>query len=160
MTGTSGVSYVDPSTGRTYPLGEARWRADNGHYLNLGPAPGLGRDDIDPGRDSVWRYAKALLVDPDDAVSMGEGWTPLVAGVWAGAPVLFKLEFLMPTGSFKDRGMPVERRGAGKTQARDGVALPIDALLGAGQALVVAEPARRRGLVGHQDVESRPGSSR
>ena len=107
MTGTSGVSYVDPSTGRTYPLSEARWRADNGHYLNLGPAPGLGRDDIDPGRDSVWRYAKALLVDPDDAVSMGEGWTPLVAGVWAGAPVLFKLEFLMPTGSFKDRGMTV-----------------------------------------------------
>ena len=107
MTGTSGVSYVDPSTGGTYPLGEARWRADNGHYLNLAPAPGLGRDDIDPGRDSVWRYAKALLVDPDDAVSMGEGWTPLVAGVWAGAPVLFKLEFLMPTGSFKDRGMTV-----------------------------------------------------
>ena len=107
MTGTSGVSYVDPSTGRTYPLSEARWRADNGHYLNLGPAPGLGRDDIDPGRDSVWRYAKALLVDPEDAVSMGEGWTPLVAGVWAGAPVLFKLEFLMPTGSFKDRGMTV-----------------------------------------------------
>src|SRR4029450_2871080 len=53
------------------------------------------------------RSAKALLVAPADAVSMGEGWTPLVAGVWAGAPVLFKLEFLMPTGSFKDRGMTV-----------------------------------------------------
>jgi threonine synthase len=107
VTGASAVSYVDPSTGRTYPLSEARWRGDDGHYLNLGPAPGLGRDDIDPGRDSVWRYAKALLVDADDAVSMGEGWTPLVAGEWGGATVLFKLEFLMPTGSFKDRGMTV-----------------------------------------------------
>jgi threonine synthase len=101
------VNYVDPSTGRTYPLATARWCGEDGHYLNLGPGQGLGRDDIDPGRDSVWRYAKALLVDAEDAVSMGEGWTPLVAGVWAGAPVLFKLEFLMPTGSFKDRGMTV-----------------------------------------------------
>src|SRR5215470_8531789 len=101
------VSYVDPSSGRTYPTTEPRWCGDDGHYLNLGPGPGLGRDEIDLGRDSVWRYAKALLVDPEDAVSMGEGWTPLVAGVWAGAPVLFKLEFLMPTGSFKDRGMTV-----------------------------------------------------
>jgi threonine synthase len=101
------VSYVDPSTGRTYPLTEARWCAENGHYLNLGPGPGLRRDDIDPSRDSVWRYAKALLVDAEDAVSPGEGWTPLVAGVWTGAPVLFKLEYLMPTGSFKDRGMTV-----------------------------------------------------
>ena len=101
------MSYVDPSTGRTYPLTEARWCAENGHYLNLGPGPGLRRDDIDPGRDSLWRYAKALLVDAEDAVSLGEGWTPLVAGVWTGAPVLFKLEYLMPTGSFKDRGMTV-----------------------------------------------------
>ena len=101
------VRYVDPATGRTYPIDEPRWCGDDGHYLNLEPGPGLSRADIDPGRDSVWRYAKALLVDADDAVSMGEGWTPLVAGVWAGAPVLFKLEFLMPTGSFKDRGMTV-----------------------------------------------------
>ena len=101
------MSYVDPSTGRTYPLTEARWCAENGHYLNLGPGPGLRRDDIDLSRDSLWRYAKALLVDAEDAVSLGEGWTPLVAGVWTGAPVLFKLEYLMPTGSFKDRGMTV-----------------------------------------------------
>jgi threonine synthase len=101
------VSYVDPSTGRHYPLTEARWRADNGHYLNLAPGPGLGRADIDPSRRSVWRYAKALRVDAAHAVSMGEGSTPLVAGEWRGAPVLYKLDFMMPTGSFKDRGMTV-----------------------------------------------------
>jgi threonine synthase len=101
------VSYVDPSTGQHYPLTEARWRADNGHYLNLAPGPGLGRADIDPPRRSVWRYAKALRVDAAHAVSMGEGGTPLVAGEWRGAPVLYKLDFMMPTGSFKDRGMTV-----------------------------------------------------
>jgi threonine synthase len=101
------VKYVDPSTGRTYPLTEARWCGENGHYLNLGPAPGLGRGEIETSRHSVWRYAKALLVPFDHAVSLGEGWTPLVPGDWNGAPILFKLEFTMPTGSFKDRGMTV-----------------------------------------------------
>jgi threonine synthase len=101
------VHYVDPSTGRTYPLAEARWRADNGHYLNLSPGPGLRRGDIDPARRSVWRYARALLVGAEHAVSLGEGWTPLLDGLWHGAPVHYKLEFMMPTGSFKDRGMTV-----------------------------------------------------
>ena len=101
------MHYVDPSTGQTYPLSEARWRADNGHYLNLAPGPGLRRRDIDPARYSVWRYARGLLVPAEHAVSLGEGWTPLLAGQWHGAPVHYKLEFMMPTGSFKDRGMTV-----------------------------------------------------
>ncbi len=101
------MHYVDPSTGRTYPLTEARWRADNGHYLNLSPGPGLRRGDIDTARRSVWRYARALLVGAEHAVSLGEGWTPLLDGLWHGAPVHYKLEFMMPTGSFKDRGMTV-----------------------------------------------------
>ncbi|MET0486533.1 MAG: threonine synthase, partial [Candidatus Rokuibacteriota bacterium] len=69
--------------------------------------PGLGRADIDPSCHSVWRYAKALRVDRAHAISMGEGGTPLVPGEWHGAPVFYKLEFMMPTGSFKDRGMTV-----------------------------------------------------
>ena len=101
------MHYVDPSTGQTYPLSEARWRADNGHYLNLAPGPGLRRGDIDGARRSIWRYARGLLVGPEHAVSLGEGWTPLIAGSWHGAPVHYKLEFMMPTGSFKDRGMTV-----------------------------------------------------
>ena len=101
------MSYVDPSTGRTYPLSEARWRGDGGHYLNLTPEPGLRRADIETSRYSVWRYAKALPVAVEDAVSLGEGWTPLVAGEWDAAPVRYKLEFTMPTGSFKDRGTTV-----------------------------------------------------
>lgn len=101
------MSYVDPSTGRRYPLSEPRWRGDEGHYLNLAPGPGLRRSDIDVARRSVWRYAKALAVDGADAVSLGEGCTPIVAGEWSGAAVVYKLEFMMPTGSFKDRGTTV-----------------------------------------------------
>jgi threonine synthase len=101
------VHYVDPSTGQTYPLSEARWRADNGHYLNLAPGRGITRRDIDPARRSIWRYARGLLIGAEHAVSLGEGWTPLLPGQWHGAPVQYKLEFMMPTGSFKDRGTTV-----------------------------------------------------
>jgi len=38
---------------------------------------------------------------------MGEGFTPLVEARWNGQPVYFKLEYLAPTGSFKDRGTTV-----------------------------------------------------
>ena len=69
------VSYVDPSTGRTYPLTEARWRADNGHYLNLAPAPGLRRADIDrlPPLGVALREGAARRTAAH-AVSLGEGW--------------------------------------------------------------------------------------
>lgn len=101
------MHYVDPSTGQTYPLAEPRWRSDSGHYLNLSPGPGLKRADVDTARRSVWRYARALAVGAEHAVSLGEGWTPLLDGAWHRAPVRFKLEFMMPTGSFKDRGTTV-----------------------------------------------------
>jgi threonine synthase len=99
------MNYVDSATGATYPLDKPRWCGDGGAYLNLGDAPGLTRDEIDTSRRSVWRYAKAMLVDAQDAVTLGEGWTPLICGKLDGVAVTLKLEFMMPTGSFKDRGM-------------------------------------------------------
>src|SRR5262249_23679712 len=42
-----------------------------------------------------------------DAVTLGEGWTPLARAQWDGNPVLMKLDYLMPSGSFKGRGMTV-----------------------------------------------------
>jgi threonine synthase len=93
------------STGATYPIDAPRWCGDDGSHLNLTPGRGLRRGDIRSDRYSVWRYAAAIEIDDAHAVSLGEGWTPLVAGRWQGAETLFKLELTMPTGSFKDRGM-------------------------------------------------------
>lgn len=101
------MQYIDPATGATYSVDSPRWCSDNGGYLNLTPGAGLKRGDIDTTRRSVWRYAKAIAVDDKHAVTMGEGWTPLTCGLWNDVPVMFKLDFMMPTGSFKDRGMTV-----------------------------------------------------
>jgi threonine synthase len=101
------VQYIDSKTGDAYPLARPRWRGESGAHVNLSEARGIKRKDIDGSVNSLWRYRRALPVDAIDAVTMGEGWTPLIPGEWDGVPVLYKLEFMMPTGSFKDRGMTV-----------------------------------------------------
>ena len=101
------MHYVDSKSGENYPLKEPRWRGESGAHVNLSDAPGLARRDIDASVNSLWRYRKALMVDVADAVTMGEGWTPLIPGEWDGVPIHYKLEFMMPTGSFKDRGTTV-----------------------------------------------------
>lgn len=101
------INYIDTQTGAAYPGDVARWRGESGACLSLAPGSGLKRSDINAGERSVWRYAQAIAVDAQQAISLGEGSTPLLAREWDGVPVRFKLEFMMPTGSFKDRGMTV-----------------------------------------------------
>lgn len=101
------IAYLDPRTGRTYPLDTPRWCGDDQAPLLLTPLPGITRDAIVAEERSLWRYAAALPFIPDDPISMGEGCTPLVPRVVGGASVLLKCEWFMPTGSFKDRGASV-----------------------------------------------------
>ncbi len=61
----------------------------------------FNRNLIESENFTVWRYLKFFpYVRKDDIVSLGEGWTPLIQ---YRQGVFFKLEFLNPTGSFKDR---------------------------------------------------------
>jgi len=101
------MNYIDSANGAAYSDETARWCGDSGAYLNLAPGNGLRRGEIDHSERSVWRYAKAIAVNRSHAVSLGEGCTPLLGRSWQGVGVQFKLEFMMPTGSFKDRGMTV-----------------------------------------------------
>jgi len=55
----------------------------------------------------VWRYRDVIPIDTRNIVSLGEGWTPIVERRVQGVNVIFKLEYLNPTGSFKDRGSTV-----------------------------------------------------
>lgn len=55
---------------------------------------------------SIWRYGKLLGLDVSAPYQpMGVGWTPLVPITLFEQQILLKLEYLMPTGSFKDRGV-------------------------------------------------------
>ncbi len=54
---------------------------------------------------SLWRYAAMLPVAR--RFSLGEGMTPLAPALIDGIPFHAKLEYLNPSGSFKDRGFAV-----------------------------------------------------
>lgn len=101
-------AYTDPADGSKYSLNEPRWRSDAGRPLWIGPGPGIARDDIDQSTNSLWRYRLALPVKVHSPISLGEGRTPLVRADWEDrSSPLLKLDFLNPSGSFKDRGTSV-----------------------------------------------------
>lgn len=91
--------------GRTYDEGPtAPWRCRCGHALDIAEVPVPSRPRPDPGaldtRRGLWSFAPFLPLER--RVSLGEGMTPLVeAPAWEAS---FKLEYVFPTGSFKDRG--------------------------------------------------------
>lgn len=78
---------------------------------------------------SMWRFAEVLPVDtPDEAVSLGEGATPLLRSIPRGPFTKFsalsiKDESFNPTGSFKARGMSAAVTRAVRLGASE-VALP------------------------------------
>ena len=57
---------------------------------------------IDRSLSSLWRYRGVLPIQPEAAVSLTEGWTPLIR---ADSSTWIKDEARNPTGSFKARGM-------------------------------------------------------
>ncbi|MDE2583588.1 MAG: pyridoxal-phosphate dependent enzyme [Rhodospirillales bacterium] len=99
--------YLDPRSGQTFPLDVPRWCGDDGAPLLLSPLPGLTRAELDPGARGPWRYRAALPFAPDAPITLGEGGTPLLARTLHGAAAAVKAEWIMPTGSFKDRGASV-----------------------------------------------------
>ena len=90
-----------PGCGKTY---EDRWRCCCGEPLRFEerPLPSVTdptETELDP-REGLWTFSEFLPVER--RVSLGEGYSPLVdAPAWDAA---FKLEYVFPTGSFKDRG--------------------------------------------------------
>ncbi len=75
-----------------------------GIYTIENPHP-FRQSSLEPDLPGIWRYRHTFHL-PENApvVSLGEGDTPLIWAEAFGRKVAFKLEYLNPTGSFKDRG--------------------------------------------------------
>ncbi len=72
----------------------------------------VSRESIAAGPLSIWRYADLLPADPDGAVDLGAGFTPLVRADRLAAELglgelWIKNDTVNPTGSFKDRVVSV-----------------------------------------------------
>lgn len=91
--------------GHTEPLERPIWRCPVcGGAFEIDRLSPMDREDIVADEPTIWRYQAALPVARNGARALGAGVTPLVPGVLAGRPVRFKLDLMLPTGSFKDRG--------------------------------------------------------
>lgn len=72
-----------------------------------------------PSQPGTWRYRGALPpVDDENIVSLGEGNTPIIRSKLHGSSLVYKLDHLNPTGSFKDRGVSVSVSVARQMGAR------------------------------------------
>ena len=94
--------------GQVYPVQPTRWRCDCGSFLDLQFESTFDIKKIQRREPTLWRYREAIPVARDESIlSMGEGFTPLESMEWNGHRVLLKIDYLFPTGSYKDRGATV-----------------------------------------------------
>ena len=84
----------------------AKWRCDCGGTWEPAIQDPFNQGKIYGCDYSIWRYGEMLGLDVRRPVKrMGVGWTPLVSIRLDDQLVYLKLEFLSPSGSFKDRGV-------------------------------------------------------
>lgn len=104
------VSLRCSACGATYALSAPLpWRCEKcTGLLDLAEPLRYDAAGVDARQPGLWKYRSSFGL-PDDLqpVSMGEGNTPLVEAVIDGQTVHVKLDYLMPTGSYKDRGTTV-----------------------------------------------------
>jgi len=94
--------------GRIYTLDPRMWRCACGSPLDLQFKPVIIKDQIRKRPPTLWRYREVLPIEEEEHfLSLGEGMTPLVPLEYHGCSVLIKVDYLYPTGSYKDRGAAV-----------------------------------------------------
>ncbi|MEW6717508.1 MAG: pyridoxal-phosphate dependent enzyme [Chloroflexota bacterium] len=94
------------SCDRPYPAEGVPYRCVScGGVYDVVELPPFDPTKVETELPGMWRYRHTFgLPVTAPVVSLGEGLTPVVWESIQGKKVVFKLEYLNPTGSFKDRG--------------------------------------------------------
>lgn len=97
---------------KRYAVTLNRWKCDCGGVLDLVKAhPKINPEAWKNNVNSLWRYLNTMPFARDSKtwkeVTMGEGQTPLIKLNMEEPDVYVKVDFMMPTLSFKDRGAAV-----------------------------------------------------
>ena len=103
------MKLVCPECGKEYGKDERIYKCGCGGVLDIeGKDVSFPRDKIKQRNPTIWRYREAIPIESNkNIVTLGEGFTPLVPVRIGSLEVMAKLDFLFPTGSFKDRGSSV-----------------------------------------------------
>lgn len=91
--------------GAAHAGSETPWRCDCNGVLDV-DLPAVSPENIDHRRSGAWRYASLLPPLAEAArVTLGEQTTPLIHNDSLGA--YLQLDYLLPSGGYKDRGAAV-----------------------------------------------------
>lgn len=103
------IEYICDQCNTTYPIEGLRYKCDCGRPLQLTKTEHVfSIDRIPKDGSTLWRYCDALPIsDEKSIISLGEGMTPLVSFDHPTHDHRLKLDFVCPTGSYKDRGAAV-----------------------------------------------------
>jgi threonine synthase len=94
--------------GNTYPLREKIFRCGCGGFLELHGVSPFDKSKLKLRKRSMWRYGESFGLPDDSAkISIGEGCTPIIEKDLEGFSLRLKMDFMQPSGSFKDRGASV-----------------------------------------------------
>ena len=101
------MEFICSKCGHREPATTRKFRCDCGGLWNLdAELPKFTWDGIDDTQWSMFRYHNYMALEGNDwrDISMGEGMTPVIP---FADDLLFKMDYMMPTLSFKDRGAAV-----------------------------------------------------
>ena len=96
---------------KTYPIQATRWKCECGGLLDLLSSQYNQKDNQWTNDRSIWRYVSSMVGRENlkewPSITLGEGQTPLLILDEAEPSTFVKVDFMMPTLSFKDRGAAV-----------------------------------------------------
>lgn len=93
---------------KIYSEEEKRFLCDCGGLLQVDFKPIFKIENIKKDVKSIFRYREFIPIKKDEnIVSLKEGLTPLIKTKINNLNIYLKLDFIFPTGSFKDRGSSV-----------------------------------------------------
>ncbi len=101
------IKFVCTKCGKVMPVSTREPKCECGGLWQLQfEPPEFSLAAIDKNEWSMFRYRRFMALDDDSwkDVSLGEGMTPIIR---FNKDVLFKMDYFMPTLSFKDRGAAV-----------------------------------------------------
>ena len=95
--------------GREYPISGSPFCCDKcGGIFDFADSLKFDPNKIEPNQPGIWKFRNTFMLNKEiEAISLGEGDTPLLWSEAFGHSLAIKCEYLNPTGSFKDRGSSI-----------------------------------------------------
>lgn len=99
------MKYICMNCEKEYAPAPLLIRCDCGSALWVKPEKSFSKSDLITNDFTMWRYANAYALDKESIeITFNETITPLASAKIGHVNILAKMDSLMPTGSFKDRG--------------------------------------------------------